>query len=398
MSAQDWIARESKVLLQTYKRQPVVFESGAGCWLTDTEGKRYLDLVAGVAVMALGHSHPAWVAAVTSQAQRLVHTSNLFYTTPMIELAERLIRISGMSRVFFCNSGCEANEAAIKIARKWGKAKRGERCFKIVTFDHGFHGRTLGALSATGQKKYCEPFEPLVPGFIQISIEERAKLGELFDGSVCALMVEPIQGEGGVQVIDPLVIKELRALCTEREVLFVSDEVQTGIARTGNWFGFQHAGVVPDLAPLAKGLGGGFPIGACLAHGEAASVLVPGDHGSTYAGGPLAASASLAVLNFIEAHGICQQVLDVGAKLKGALQQLCDKFQFLDHVRGQGLMLALECKVPRAREVVSKALSHGLLLNATGDSTLRFVPPLILSASEVDIAAEKLDATLRELQ
>jgi predicted acetylornithine/succinylornithine family transaminase len=397
MRSENWIARESEVLLQTYKRQPVVFESGAGCWLTDTEGKRYLDMVAGVAVMALGHSHPAWVAAVTAQATQLVHTSNLFYTTPMIELAEALTRLSQMSRVFFCNSGCEANEAAIKIARKWGKAKRGDGCFKFVTFDHGFHGRTLGALSATGQKKYCEPFEPLVPGFIQIQIEEHQRLQTLLDGSVCAVIVEPIQGEGGVQVIDPAVLRQIRALCSEREVLLICDEVQTGIARTGKWFGFQHAGVLPDLAPLAKGLGGGFPIGACLAHGEAASTLVPGDHGSTYAGSPLAAQAALSVIRYIEEHGLLAHVLEVGAQLKEALQTLCEEFSFLDHVRGEGLMLAMEFKVPRARGAVAKALAHGLLLNATGDTTLRFVPPLILSAAEVESAAQRLRTTLREL-
>ena len=398
MSGKEWIAREAKVLLQTYKRQPIVIESGNGCWVTDTEGQRYLDLVAGVAVMALGHLHPAWVSAVTSQAQKLVHTSNLYYTTPMIELAESLTRLSGMSQVFFCNSGCEANEAAIKIARKWGKTKRGSGCYKFVTFDHGFHGRTLGALSATGQKKYCEAFEPLVPGFIQIQLDEREKLKDLLDGSVCAVIVEPIQGEGGVQVVKPEVLREIRTLCTEREVLFISDEVQTGIARTGEWFGFQHAGIVPDLAPLAKGLGGGFPIGACLAHGEAATALVPGDHGSTYAGSPLATTAALAVLRYCEQQGLCAQVTEVGAKLKAALQRLCGEFSFLDHVRGMGLMLALEFKAPHAREAVTKALSHGLLLNATGDTTLRFVPPLILAVSEVEQAEERLRATLRELR
>ncbi len=385
------------MLLQTYKRQPLVLESGNGCWVTDVDGRRYLDLVAGVAVMALGHSHPAWVQAVTDQAKQLVHTSNLYYTTPMIELAEELTRLSGMSRVFFCNSGCEANEAAIKIARKWGKTKRGFDCNKIVTFTHGFHGRTLGALSATAQKKYCEPFEPLVPGFIQISLDQVSTLPALLDGSVCAIMIEPIQGEGGVRVVDPAVLQELRRLCDVHEVLLIADEVQTGIARTGAWFGYQHSGVIPDLAPLAKGLGGGFPIGACLAHGEAASSLVAGDHGSTYAGGPLAASAALAVIRTIESKNMLPQIRELGAQFRTALQRLCAEFQFLDHVRGLGLMLALEFKAPLAREVVSKGNGHGVLLNATGDTTLRFVPPLIISSEEIAFAERTLRAALKDI-
>lgn len=394
MNTAKWIEREAKVLLQTYKRQPIVIESGEGCWVTDLDGKRYLDLVAGVAVMALGHSHPSWVQAVADQAKRLVHTSNLYYTTPMIELAEELTRLSGMSRVFFCNSGCEANEAAIKIARKWGKSKRGLGCHKIVTFTHGFHGRTLGALSATAQKKYCEPFEPLVPGFIQISLEQYSSLPEILDGSVCAVIIEPIQGEGGVRVVEPAVLQKLRKLCDEREVLLIADEVQTGIARTGAWFGYQHSGVIPDLAPLAKGLGGGFPIGACLAHGEAASSLVAGDHGSTYAGGPLAASAALAVIRTIESQNLLSHITETGEHFKVMLQRLCQDFNFLDHVRGVGLMLALEFKTPQAREAVTRGNSNGVLLNATGETTLRFVPPLIISTKEILFAEQALRATL----
>lgn len=397
MNTSKWIEREADVLLQTYKRQPIVLESGNGCWVTDLEGRRYLDLVAGVAVMALGHSHPAWVQAVTDQAKQLVHTSNLYYTTPMIELAEELTRLSGMSRVFFCNSGCEANEAAIKIARKWGKAKRGFGCHKIVTFTHGFHGRTLGALSATAQRKYCEPFEPLVPGFIQISLDQLSSLPEILDGSVCAVIIEPIQGEGGVRMVESAVLQKIRKLCDEHDVLLIADEVQTGIARTGAWFGYQHSGVIPDLAPLAKGLGGGFPIGACLAHGEAASSLVAGDHGSTYAGGPLAASAALAVIRTIESQKLLPHVIAAGEQFKAMLEKLCREFSFLDHVRGSGLMLALEFKTPHAREAVSKGNSNGVLLNATGDTTLRFVPPLIISAEEILIAEQALRATLRAI-
>ena len=393
---QQIIAAESSFVLQTYKRLPIVFERGEGCYLIDTEGKRYLDMVGGVAVNALGHCHPAMVKAITSQAATLIHASNLYYTTPMVQLAERLSALSGMKRVFFCNSGTEANEAAIKIARKWGKAQRGAQCHKIITFEHAFHGRTLGALSATGQKKYCEAFEPLVPGFIQLPLHALDQVRSALDGTACAVMIEPIQGEAGVQVVKPAFLRELRALCDEKNVLLIVDEVQTGIGRTGRWFGFEHAGVTPDLMPLAKGLGGGFPIGACMVGTKVEQTLVPGDHGSTFAGSPLAATAALAVLTTIEEDTILENVNRCGAALSSGMENLVS-LDIVDHHRGMGLMQALELRTPKARDAVAKGLEFGLILNATGDTTLRFVPPLILTEAQVQECLQKLEKTLRSL-
>jgi predicted acetylornithine/succinylornithine family transaminase len=383
------IEREAKVLLGTYKRQPVVFERGEGSYLVDTNGKRYLDLLAGIAVCTLGHANPALAAAISQQAATLLHTSNLYYTRPMVELAEKLVAVSGMDRVFFCNSGTEANEAAIKIARKWGKQKRGDGCHRIVTFERGFHGRTMGALSATAQRKYCEPFEPLVPGFVQIGPHELERLESLMDGTVCAVMVEPIQGEGGVWPVAASDLQKLRRLCDERGALLIFDEVQTGIGRTGTWFAFQQAGVFPDLMPLAKGLGGGFPIGACLARGEAATTLVPGDHGSTFAGNPLASKVALTVLNEIERLKLLEHCAARGRELRSELQRLQSDFPVIKEVRGMGLMLGVELHEPIARQLVSEGLSIGLVLNATGDTTLRLLPALTISAVEVAEAGVK---------
>ena len=397
MDISEIIKSENQVIIQTYRRFPVEFVRGEGCYLFDSEGKRYLDLVAGVAVNSLGHSHPEWVKAVQKQASELVHVSNLYYTRPMIELAAELCRISGMDRVFFCNSGTEANEAAIKAARKWGRKKRGPDCHRIITFEKAFHGRTLGALSATGQKNYCEPFEPLIPGFIQVRNGDLERINSLLDGTVCAVMVETIQGEGGVLPFEPVFLQNLRKLCDTKNVLLIIDEVQTGIGRTGEWFGYQHFGILPDLSPLAKGLGGGFPIGACLSRGEAATSLEPGDHGSTFAAGPLAATAALTVLRVMRENNIVEHVRETGEFLRGKLEGLCLEFNVLDHVRGAGLMLGLEFREPVARDIVTKALERGLVLNATGDTTLRLIPPLILEKSQVAEAVEILTGVLREL-
>lgn len=372
------ISRADAVLLNTYRRQPVVFVRGEGSCLFDDAGRRYLDFVAGVAVNALGVNHPAWVRAISAQAAELHHTSNLYYTTPMVELAERLVTLSGMDRVFFCNSGAEANEAALKIARKWGKVMKGPRCTRIISLSRGFHGRTLGALSATANPHYCEPFTPLVPDIEQISFHDLATLDRRMDEECCALIMEPIQGEGGVYPTDPRCLQGIRSLCDERRVLWIADEVQTGVGRTGRWFDVHHAGVLPDLMPLAKGLGGGFPIGACLARGEAATVLQPGDHGSTFAGNLLAARAALTVLEIIERDHLLEQVSRVGELIRSRLQQE----PLLTNVRGRGLMIGTDCARGDARNVVTRAREQGLLVNATSDQTIRLVPPLILTEAE----------------
>lgn len=385
---------EQRYLFQTYRRQPVVFDRGEGCYLFDLEGRRYLDFVAGVAVTSLGHSHPRWVKAVQDQAARLSHVSNIYYTAPMIELARDLCELSGMDRVFFCNSGTEANEVAIKVARKYGKNKRGQSCYKILTFTKAFHGRTLGALSATAQKNYCEPFEPLVPGFVQLPTQDPELVSSTLDESFCAVMIEPVQGEGGVWPCDPSFLRFLRQICTERDILLVADEVQTGIGRTGKWFAFEHAGITPDLAPLAKGLGGGFPIGACLAKGEAAVTLAPGDQGSTFAAGPLAATAAKTVLDVMRKENLIADVCETGAFLRKNLEDLAAKRPLITEVRGLGLMFGVELKEPVAKAVVSKALEEGLLLNATGDTTLRIIPPLIIRKVQVEEGVALLEKAI----
>jgi acetylornithine/N-succinyldiaminopimelate aminotransferase len=397
-STQEVFELEKKYTLQTYKRLPVVFERGQGVFLYDLEGNSYIDFVAGIAVNSLGHSHPDWVKAVSEQAAKLVHTSNVVYTQPAIELAKRLVQLSGLDRSFLCNSGTEAVEAAIKVARKWGRAKRGEECFRFISFERGFHGRTLGALSATASEKYKKPFEPLIPGFITLPIHDHESLERELDGSVCAVIIESVQGEGGVWPTDPRCLKALRTLCDRKEVLLICDEIQTGFARTGKWFGYQHSGILPDIITLAKGMGGGFPIGAMLARGQAATILEPGDHGSTYAGNPLACAAALSVLSVIEKESLLESIEDKAAFLRKALNELCQKFpQKLDHVRGIGLMQALEFKVPIAKIVVEKGLSHGVFLNATSETTLRFVPPLIITKEQISLGVLALSETIDSL-
>lgn len=392
--AKELVGLESEVILQTYKRLPVVIDRGQGVFLYDTAGREYLDFVAGIAVNALGHCHPEWIQALVTQASKLVHTANIVYSEPGIRLAKKLVDLSAMNKVFFSNSGAEAVEAAIKIARKWGKKKRGSNCYKIISFERSFHGRTFAALSATSNNKYKDPFEPLVPGFISLAIHDHEALRSALDGSVCAVMIEPIQGEGGVWPTDPECLRALRKLCDEKEVLLIVDEIQTGIGRTGEWFAYQASGIIPDLVPLAKGLGGGFPIGACMASGEAAVILEAGDHGSTYAGSPLATAAAMSVLNVIENKSLLDQVKENGAFLEQSLKMICSKFKFLDHVRGIGLIRALEFKEPIARKIVLEGLEHGVLLNATSDTTLRFVPPLIITKEEITLGLKRLENTL----
>jgi predicted acetylornithine/succinylornithine family transaminase len=385
---------DDRYLLQNYTRSPIVFERGEGCRLWDTEGRRYLDFLAGIAVCALGHSHPDWVEAVRNQAARLVHVSGFFHNVPQALLAERLVQLSGMDRVFFCNSGTEANEAAIKISRKWGKAKRGPECYRIVCFRGGFHGRTYGSLSATPNPKYQDPFAPLVPGFVALDRHDFDGLDRALDGTTCAVMIEPIQGEGGVMPTDPRCLQELRRMCDEREVLLIGDEVQTGIGRTGKWFDFQNAGVLPDLMPLAKGLGGGFPIGAILARGEAATTFVPGDHGSTYSGNPLACAAALAVIEVIQRDGLLAQVIARGEQIERGVEAMASRHQAIDHLRGRGLLRGLVLREPIAKRIVHEALEMGLVLNATDETTLRLAPPLIVGHDEVDEALGVIEQAL----
>ena len=374
--------------MQVGRRLPVTFVRGQGCLVWDEQGKEYLDLVAGIAVNLLGHAHPAVASAVAVQAQMLIHTSNLYFTQPQVALAKRLVELSFPSRVFFCNSGAEANEAAIKLARKWGARKR-DGAFEIITTTGSFHGRTLAAVTAGGQAKYSDPFEPLPPGFVHVAYNDLDAIKQATTDKTVAVMLEPVMGEIGVVPARKGYLEGVRAWCDERDMLLILDEVQTGLGRTGRWFAHQHAGVAPDVMTLAKGLGGGIPIGACLA-APRADVFEPGDHGSTFGGNPLACSAALAVLAVVERDGLVGHAAEMGDALHGVLEGLGGK-----DVRGLGLMQAIEFAEPRAKPIQQACLDAGLIVNAVDDHTVRFVPPLIIGEREIARAQAVLQEAVK---
>jgi len=373
----------SESLMQTYARQGVAFERGQGVWLWDSEGRQYLDALAGIAVCGLGHCHPRVTAAIQEQAATLVHTSNLFQAPYQEQLGERLCRLAGMSRAFFCNSGTEANEAAIKLARLYGNRK-GIANPAIVTAHGSFHGRTMAALSATGNPAIQAGFEPLVPGFEQVPYNDIAALEALSDNpDIVAVLVEPITGEGGVVVPDPDYLPKLRALCDRNGWLLMLDEIQTGMGRTGAWFAFQHAGIVPDVMALAKGLGNGFPIGACLAADSVADVFQVGNHGTTFGGNPLACRTALAVIDAIEEEDLVARAAARGEYLRGALEQALGDRADVREIRGRGLMVGIELDRP-CGELVGAGLERGVIINVTAGSVVRLLPPLIISEAELD--------------
>jgi acetylornithine/N-succinyldiaminopimelate aminotransferase len=375
-------------LMDTYTRQPVALRSGHGAWVTSTDGREFLDLVGGIAVNVLGHNHPAMQAAIAAQAGRLIHTSNLYYTEPQLELAELLIASAFPSRAFFCNSGAEANEGAIKLARKWGKSRR-DGADVIICAQGAFHGRTLGALAATANRRYREPFEPLPKGFVHVPYNDLGALESAIDATTCAIMLEPIEGEAGVIPLESGRLAAIRRLCDERDVLLILDEVQTGMGRTGRWWAHQHEGAAPDVMTIAKGLGGGYPIGAILA-APRADVFEPGDHGSTFGGGPLACAAAVAVMRTVEADGLVQHAAEVGDYLAESLSVLRDRGAPIAAVRGRGLMLGVALSRDIAPQVAAAALDAGLIVNAVGARTLRLVPPLIITRDEIDEATLRL--------
>ncbi len=367
----------ARYLMQTGGRLPVTLVRGQGCLVFDGQGKEYLDLVAGIAVNLLGHAHPAVAAAVAEQARTLIHTSNLYFTRPQVDLARRLVDLSFESRVFFANSGAEANEAAIKIARKWGRKNR-NGAYEIITTEGSFHGRTLATVTATGQHKYSDPYTPLPQGFVHVPYNDfEAIRAATHDGTV-AVMLEPVMGEIGVVPAEPGYLARVRAWCDERDLLLILDEVQTGLGRTGRWFAHQHEGVIPDVMTLAKGLGGGVPIGACLA-APRADVFEPSDHGSTFGGNPLACAAALATLAVIEDQGLVGHAAEIGGLLQEGLGTLGQK-----QVRGVGLMQAVVLQRPQAKDVQLRCLEQGVIVNAVDDSTIRLVPPLLLNQAEVE--------------
>jgi acetylornithine/N-succinyldiaminopimelate aminotransferase len=389
MSAPATLAERAKAaLMDTYQRQPVGLQHGNGTWVTTTDGREMLDLVGGIAVNVLGHNHPALQSAIAEQAARLIHTSNLYYTEPQLELAELLIASAFPSRVFFCNSGAEANEGAIKLARKWGKQHR-DGADVIICAQGAFHGRTLGALAATANRRYREPFEPLPRGFVHVPYNDIGALETAIDSSTCAVMLEPIEGESGVVPLEPGRLAAIRRLCDERDILLILDEVQTGMGRTGRWWAHQHEEAAPDVMTIAKGLGGGFPIGAILA-APRADVFEPGDHGSTFGGGPLACAAAVAVMRTVEADDLVRHAAEMGDYLAESLSALAERGAPIAGVRGRGLMLGVALSDDLAPKVAAAALEEGLIINAIGARTLRIVPPLVITRDEVDEAVQRL--------
>jgi predicted acetylornithine/succinylornithine family transaminase len=376
-----------RYLMSTGTRLPVTFVRGHGCLVYDETGKEYLDLVAGIAVNLLGHSHPAVAAALAEQSVRLIHTSNLYYSVPQVELAKRLVELAFPARVFFANSGAEANEAAIKIARKWGKLNRGG-AYEIICSEGSFHGRTLATVTATGQPKYSAPFAPLPTGFVHVPYNDLDAIRASTNERTVAVMLEPVMGEIGVVPAQPGYLEGVRQWCDEQGLLLILDEVQTGLGRTGRWFAHQHHGITPDLMTLAKGLGGGVPIGACLA-APGADVFQPGDHGSTFGGNPLACAAALAVLSTIEQEGLVGHAAEMGQLLQEELRRLPAK-----EVRGIGLMQAMVFAEATAKEFQSRCLERGLVVNAVDDNTVRLVPPLIVGEQEIERAMEGMRASL----
>ncbi len=394
-SLAGYAEREARLLMNTYTRLPVALVSGSGARVVDSDGREYVDLVAGIAVNVLGHAHPAVTAALAEQAKRLVHTSNLYYTEPQLDLAEKLVHSAFPSRVFFCNSGTEAVEGAIKLARKWGKQHRNGAA-TIVCARGAFHGRTLGAVAATANTRYQEPFQPLPRGFVHVAYNDPDAIAGAIDSTTCAVMLEPIEGESGVHPLDPGVLAEVRRICDDRDVLLILDEVQTGMGRTGDWWAHQRDGIAPDVMTAAKGLGGGVPIGAVMA-APRADVLVPGDHGSTFGGNPLACAAGSAVMRTIAHGGLLENAAQTGDYLSESVMSLASSAP-IERVRGRGLMLGVALSADVAPQVTAAALDHGVIVNAVGKRTLRLVPPLVLTRDDVDHAVRGLEAAFADVK
>ncbi len=387
----------SEHLMNTYMRQPVTFTKGEGVWLWDTAGEKYLDALAGVAVNGLGHAHPKLVAAISEQAAKLIHVSNVYHIAEQEALANKLCAISGMDKVFFCNSGCEANEASIKLARLYGHNK-GISSPEIIVMDKSFHGRTMATLSATGNRKVQAGFEPLVSGFIRVPYDDVDAVKQVASSNpnVVAILVEPVQGEGGINIPkdSSAYLETLRQICDAHGWLLMVDEVQTGIGRTGTWFAFQHTAIMPDVMSLAKGLGSGVPIGACLARGKAAEVFVYGKHGSTFGGNPLACAAGLATLAAIEDEGLCAHAEKMGELIKLGFQTAFADTPAVKVVRNAGLMIGIELDRP-CGELVKLALEAKLLINVTADKVVRLLPPLVIKQDEAQELVRRLSDVIK---
>ena len=383
-------------VMNTYARLPIAFSHGAGVWLWDTEGRRYLDALSGIAVNTLGHAHPRFTAALSEQVGKLIHCSNIYQVREQELLADKLCGLSGMQEVFFCNSGCEANEAAIKLARIYGH-KREIESPAIIVMEKAFHGRTLATLSATGNRKVQAGFEPLVSGFVRVPYNDLEAIRQVaqHNSNVVAVLVEPIQGEGGIRTLDVHYLQQLRQICDEHNWLLMLDEVQCGMGRTGQWFAFQHTGILPDVMTLAKGLGSGVPIGACLAAGKAAGTFQPGNHGSTFGGNPLACTAGLATLNIMEQDKLLAHAESLGQFIRQGLADALNGVNGVREIRGQGLIIGIELDKP-CGDLVKQALAKGLLTNVTADNVIRLLPALTMSQGEAQQLLDILCPLIKE--
>jgi acetylornithine aminotransferase len=391
--AQEIIKKADQVIAKTYKRFPIVVEKGKGCTLWDTDGKQYTDFVAGIAVCNLGHAHPGVSKALSLQANTLFHVSNLYYTIPQVELASRLTENSFADRVFFCNSGAEANEAAIKLARKYFKEKGESGRYRIISMEHSFHGRTMATLSATGQDKIKQGFEPVLEGFDCVPFNDINALRSKIGPSSCAVLIEPIQGEGGVRCPDPGYLESVRQVCNETGILLIFDEIQTGIGRTGKFFAYEHFGIAPDIMTLAKALANGLPIGAMLAREEIADAFGPGSHASTFGGTPVVTSASLEVMRVLLEENIIDHCKKVGVYFNERLSWLKSRHELIEDVRGMGLLLGMKLKI-EGDPIVASCMEKGFLINCIQGNILRFIPPLIIKKEEIDALVSCLDEIL----
>jgi len=385
------IDRGAKVLMNTYSRFPISLVEGKGMYVTDEHGKEYLDFLAGIAVNVLGHAHPTLLKAISDQAGKMIHCSNLYNIPQQTLLAEKLINASAFDKAFFCNSGTEANEAAIKLARKWGKIHK-NGAYKILALDHSFHGRTIGALSLTGQKKYQESFIPLMPGADFVPLNDLETLASSIDKNTCAVIIEPVQGEGGIYPARKNYLQELRKICNETDTLLIFDEIQCGLGRTGSLFAYQYYEVEPDIVTLAKALGGGLPIGAILAK-DSAAVFEPGDHASTFGGNPLVTAAALVVLTELIDNDLVGKARKAGSYLQLKLNGLADSLSIIKEVRGVNLMIGIEID-GEAGEVIEKCHQEGLLIGKAGTNVLRLVPPLIVEEKHIDTCIATIDRVL----
>lgn len=391
------VEQDKKYFMPVFSRYSLVLSHGEGPYVFDTDGKKYIDFLAGIAVNVLGHAHPALVQAVCGQAGRLIHCSNLYYTEPQVLLIEKIAKLSGLDKVFIANSGAEANEGAMKLARKFGKMKNQDK-FEIVTAENSFHGRTLATLTATGQPHYREGYEPLPGGFRYVPFNDKTALAAIVSDKTCAVMIEPIQGEGGIHVPIDGYLQYARELCDKYGALLIFDEIQSGMGRTGTFLACQGYGVKPDIVTLAKGLAGGVPIGAFMATDKVAAAFSPGDHGSTFGGNPLACTAALAVLDVIAKENLMANAVSMGAYLMNKLEELKKKYPALiKEVRGKGLMVGAELTRP-GREVVDRCMAQGVIINCTAGNVLRFVPPLNINRGHVDEVVAVLDGVLEKWQ